>query len=59
VEGKRLKLQASITWWLPGGLRIRYEGKPMPRHEWIMKTWRGYVAMWMLIFHAARLLNKD
>jgi hypothetical protein len=48
----------SITYWLPCGLRMSYTGTPKSRWEWLWLTWRGYFAMWCLLFHASRLLAK-
>ena len=53
-----MKLRRQIVWWFPGGLRLSYHGKPMTRATWIRLTWRGYIAMWHLLFRVAYLLNQ-
>lgn len=53
-----MKTQTEIVWWFPGKLRLAYSGAPASRWKWIRMTWRGYFAMWCLLFHAARILRK-
>lgn len=51
-------MQTEISWWFPGKVRVVYSGTPKSRAEWIRLTWRGYLAMWRLLFRCAWLLRK-
>jgi hypothetical protein len=53
-----MKLRTEISWWLPFGYSIVYCGTPKTRKEWIRLTWRGYLAMWKLLFRVAYLQAK-
>lgn len=42
------KLHTEISWWMPAGCRVVYQGTPKTRAEWIRLTWRAYIACWHL-----------
>jgi len=52
-------MSTEIEWWFPGGFRLVYSGTPKSRLEWVRLTWRGYIAMWQLLFRAAWIMFKQ
>lgn len=51
--------RTSITYRLPGGLRVTYGGTPKPWWRWLRGTWIGAVGVWrMWLWHAWRLVRN-
>ena len=50
--------RSEIVWWVPGG-RLVYSGVPKTRVEWVLLTWRAYVAYWHLMAIVFRKLLQN
>ena len=53
-----MKLRTEISWWFPGH-RLVYMGTPKTRVEWILLTWRAYLAAWYCAVRIVYLVLRN